>query len=315
MHFFKLIRPINLAIIALTMYGVRYYILNSNSFQKVDDNWIDFLLLVVSTVLIAAGGNIINDYFDVKADRINKPEKLIITKHIERRWAILTHWIFNGIAFSIAIFLSIKYQSLWYVLVHLASINALWFYSMYFKRKVLIGNFMIATLTALIPLLVLIYFQVGNSYATEHSEFIPESWTAMIDYSLIYLLTFFAFIQNIAREIVKDAEDIEGDKLIYVKSLPMLIGQKKSLYLVAFILFTLPVFYVWLSISKMDSIIGTIDFWTATIPFGIAASINLVVIFLIFTNKTKRLKLYDALIKVSMLIGVLATFYIGYLHL
>ena len=91
MHFLKLIRPINLAIIVLTMYGVRFYILNSNSFQKIDDDWIDFLLLVVSTVLIAAGGNIINDYFDVKADRINKPEKLIITKHIDRRWAILTH--------------------------------------------------------------------------------------------------------------------------------------------------------------------------------------------------------------------------------
>lgn len=315
MHFLKLIRPINLAIIVLTMYGVRFYILNSNSFQKIDDDWIDFLLLVVSTVLIAAGGNIINDYFDVKADRINKPEKLIITKHIGRRWAILTHWIFNGIAFSIAIYLSVKYQSLWYVFVHLVSINALWFYSMYFKRKVLIGNFMIATLTALIPLLVLIYFQVGNSFATEHSEFVPESWTAMIDYSLIYMLTFFAFIQNIAREIIKDAQDVEGDKLIYVKSLPMIIGQKKSLLFVAFILAILPAFYIWISIVKMNSFIGTVQFWTATIPFGVAAAINLIVLFLIFMNKKKHLKLYDALIKISMLVGVLATYYIGYLHL
>ncbi len=315
MHFLKLIRPINLAIIVLTMYGVRFFILNSNRFQKVDDNWIDFLLLVVSTVLIAAGGNIINDYFDVKADRINKPEKLIITKHIDRRWAILTHWIFNGIAFSIAIYLSIKYQSLWYVFVHLVSINALWFYSMHFKRKVFIGNFMIATLTALIPLLVLIYFQVGNSYASAHSEFNPDSWTAIIDYSLIYMLTFFAFIQNMAREIIKDAQDVEGDKLIYVKSLPMILGQQKSLMLVALILFVLPAFYIWISLTKMNSFIGTVQFWTATIPFGIAALINLVVIFLIFTNKTKQLKLYDALIKISMLIGVLATFYIGYLHL
>lgn len=297
------------------MYGVRFYILNSNSFQKIDDDWIDFLLLVVSTVLIAAGGNIINDYFDVKADRINKPEKLIITKHINRRWAILTHWIFNGIAFSIAIYLSVKYQSLWYVFVHLVSINALWFYSMYFKRKVLIGNFMIATLTALIPLLVLIYFQVGNSFATEYSEFVPESWTAMIDYSLIYMLTFFAFIQNIAREIIKDAQDVEGDKLIYVKSLPMIIGQKKSLFFVAFILAILPAFYIWISIVKMNSFIGTVQFWTATIPFGVAAAINLIVLFLIFMNKKKQLKLYDALIKISMLVGVLATYYIGYLHL
>jgi 4-hydroxybenzoate polyprenyltransferase len=314
-HFLKLIRPLNLAIIVLTMYGVRFYILNSNSFQKIDDDSFDFLLLVISTVLIAAGGNIINDYFDVKADRINKPEKLIITKHIGRRWAILTHWIFNGIAFSIAIYLSTTYQSLWYVFVHLISINALWFYSMYFKRKVLIGNFMIATLTALIPLLVLIYFQVGNSFVTEHSEFVPASWTAMIDYSLIYLLTFFAFIQNIAREIVKDAQDVEGDKLIYVKSLPMLIGQKKSLIVVAIFLSILPAFYCWISLEKMNSFVGTVEFWTASIPFGVAATINVVVLFLIFMNKTKQLKLYDALIKISMLVGILATYYIGYLHL
>ncbi|MEY3199022.1 MAG: hypothetical protein RJA13_980, partial [Bacteroidota bacterium] len=63
MHFIKLIRPINMAIIVLTMYGVRYYIQSVNYYQKIDDSGIDFFLLVFSTVLIAAAGNIINDYF------------------------------------------------------------------------------------------------------------------------------------------------------------------------------------------------------------------------------------------------------------
>lgn len=296
------------------MYGVRFYILNANNFQKVDDNWIDFLLLVFSTVLIAAGGNIINDYFDVKADRINKPEKLIITKHIKRRWAILTHWIFNGVAFSIAIYLSLKYSTLWFVFVHLISINALWFYSMYFKRKVLTGNLLIASLTALIPLLVLIYFQVGNSYHTAHSEFNPDSWIAIIDYKLIYLLTIFAFIQNLAREIIKDAQDIEGDKLIYVKSLPMMIGINKSLKTTVFILLGLPIFYTYVFIQNINFVIGSSSFIVASAPFGVAALINILVILLIFFQKDKKLKLYDALIKISMLIGVLATFYVGYLH-
>ena len=125
MHFIKLIRPINMAIIVLTMYGVRYYIQSVNYYQKIDDSGIDFFLLVFSTVLIAAAGNIINDYFDVKADRINRPEKLIITKHIKRRWAILVHWIFNGVAFTIALYLSAKYQSLWFVFIHLLSIQFL----------------------------------------------------------------------------------------------------------------------------------------------------------------------------------------------
>ena len=315
MYFIQLIRPINLAIIVITMYGVRFYIRAVNYFQKIDDNQLDFFLLVFSTVLIAAAGNIINDYFDVKADRINKPEKLIITKHISRRWAILTHWTFNGIAFSIAIFLSVKYQSLWFVFIHLLSINALWFYSMLFKRKILIGNLLIALLTALIPILVVTFFKVGNTYNLGHSEFNSDSWVAIIDYSVIYLLSIFAFIQNFAREIVKDIQDVKGDKLIYVKSLPMQIGEWNSLKIVSAALLLLPFFYVWVSYSKMNELISSTHFFIATIPFIIAALINLLVVVIIFTDKTKRLKLYDVLIKISMLFGVLATFYIAYLYL
>lgn len=315
MYFIKLIRPINLAIIVLTMYGVRFYIRTVNYFQKIDDDQIDFFLLVFSTVLIAAAGNIINDYFDVKADRINKPEKLIITKHISRRWAILTHWTLNGIAFSIAMYLSIKYQSLWFVFIHLLSINALWFYSMLFKRKILTGNLLIAMLTSLIPILVVIYYKVGNTYHFEHSEFNSDSWVAIIDFRVIYLLSVFAFIQNFAREIVKDAQDIEGDKLIYVKSLPMHIGQMNSLKIVSIILLFLPVYYIWASYSKFNELIASTPFYLATVPFGIAAILNLLVVVLIYVDKNKRLKLYDALIKISMLFGVLATFYIAYFYL
>jgi 4-hydroxybenzoate polyprenyltransferase len=297
------------------MYGVRFYIRTVNYFQKIDDDQIDFFLLVFSTVLIAAAGNIINDYFDVKADRINKPEKLIITKHISRRWAILTHWTFNGIAFSIAIYLSVKYQSLWFVFIHLLSINTLWFYSMLFKRKILTGNLLIAMLTALIPILVIIYFKVGNTYHLEHSEFNSDSWVAIIDYGVVYLLSIFAFVQNFAREIVKDIQDIDGDKLIYVKSLPMQIGKMNSLKIVSVILLFLPLFYFWMSYSKFNELIANTPFYLATVPFGIAAILNLLVVVLIYVDKNKRLKLYDALIKISMLFGVLATFYIAYFYL
>jgi 4-hydroxybenzoate polyprenyltransferase len=314
-HFFKLIRPINLAIIVLTMYGVRYYIRTVNYFQKIDDNAVDFFLLVFSTVLIAAAGNIINDYFDVKADRINKPEKLIITKHIKRRWAILIHWIFNGFAFAIALYLSTKYESLWFVFVHLISINTLWFYSMLFKRKVLIGNFMVAGLTALVPLLVVIYFKVGNSFHSQYSEFDSNSWIAIIDYKIIYLLAIFAFIQNFAREIVKDVQDVKGDELIYVKSLPMKIGQFNSLKIVSILLIILPLFYCYTSFSNLTELLGSSDFFVVTAPFMAASLLNLIVIALIFIFKSKNLKLYDALIKISMLIGVSATYYLAYFHL
>jgi 4-hydroxybenzoate polyprenyltransferase len=314
MHFLKLIRLVNLLIIVLTMYGVHTYLIAVNYDEMVNTHAVDFFLLVLSTVMIAAGGNIINDYFDVKADRVNKPEKLIITKHIKRRWAIVTHWALNGIAFSIAIYLSIKYQTLWFVFIHLISINTLWFYSMLFKRKVLVGNIMIAAMTALVPILVIVFFRVNNYSPYPHSEFDPLSWGADIDYTVIYLIAAFAFIQNMAREIVKDAQDVAGDQLIYVKSLPMVIGESKSLKIVIALLLALPVFFVWISILELDTLIQNTTFFQASIPFAIASFLNLAVIFLILIQKKMRLKLYDGLIKLSMLCGVLATFYIAYLY-
>jgi 4-hydroxybenzoate polyprenyltransferase len=314
MHFLKLIRLVNLLIIVLTMYGVHTYLIAVNYDEMVNTHAVDFFLLVLSTVMIAAGGNIINDYFDVKADRVNKPEKLIITKHIKRRWAIVTHWALNGIAFSIAIYLSIKYQTLWFVFIHLISINTLWFYSMLFKRKVLVGNIMIAAMTALVPILVIVFFRVNNYSPYPHSEFDPLSWGADIDYTVIYLIAAFAFIQNMAREIVKDAQDVAGDQLIYVKSLPMVIGESKSLKIVIALLLALPVFFVWISILELDTLIQNTTFFQASIPFSIASFLNLAVIFLILIQKKMRLKLYDGLIKLSMLCGVLATFYIAYLY-
>jgi 4-hydroxybenzoate polyprenyltransferase len=67
MHFLKLIRIINLLIIVLTMYGVHTFLIAVNYDEMVNTHVVDFFLLVLSTVMIAAGGNIINDYFDVKA--------------------------------------------------------------------------------------------------------------------------------------------------------------------------------------------------------------------------------------------------------
>lgn len=297
------------------MYGVRYYLRTINYFQKIDDNALDFFLLVFSTILIAAAGNIINDYFDVKADRINKPEKLIITKHIKRRWAILIHWIFNGIAFGIAIYLSAKYESLWFMFIHLVCINTLWFYSMLFKRKVLIGNLLVAGLTALVPLLVVVYFKVGNTFHLQYSEFNPDSWVAIIDYKIIYFLAIFAFIQNFAREIVKDIQDVKGDELIYVKSLPMKIGQWNSLKVVMLLLLFLPCFYCFISFEKLDELLGSTTFFISTAPFLLASFMNIVVIALMLKYRMNKLKLYDILIKITMLLGVSATYYIAYFHL
>ncbi len=293
------------------MYGVHYYITTVNYYQKVDGSSIDFFLLVLSTVLIAAGGNIINDYFDVRADRINKPEKVIITKHINRRWAILTHWSFNGVAFCISVYLSIRYETLWLVFINLLSINILWFYSMFFKRKVLIGNLLVAALTGLVPLLTMVYFKVSNQYGLNFSEFDATTWAAEIDFGVIYFLALFAFIQNLAREIIKDIQDIKGDGLIFVKSMPMVIGECKSLQIVCGLLFILPLFFIALLIAKFESILSLDLERLISLPFIITALLNLLIVVLIYKNGSGKLKVFDNLIKLTMLIGVLSSFYLA----
>lgn len=309
MYFLRLIRPTNLFIIILTMYGTVYYVQRTSLFYGYSISWIDFILLVFSTCLIAAGGNIINDYFDVKADRINKPEKLIITKHIKRRWAIVSHWSFNGIAFLIGIYLSIKYNSLSFVFIHLISINLLWFYSMYFKRKVLIGNIMIAFLTALVPMLALLFMIYSPNESNQLADPSAFGWIMDYDFALIQFITFFAFVQNLAREILKDIQDIEGDKLIYVKSLPMVIGIKKTMAITFLLLSFLPVFLLFLFFSQAYLTSSfVLNNWT----FLLAGVINLIILMLILLGKG-NFKFYDRLIKISMLLGILSLFQMAHI--
>jgi 4-hydroxybenzoate polyprenyltransferase len=293
------------------MFGTVFYLKQIQLFEDYSYNRLDFWLLVLSTVMIAAAGNIINDYFDVKADRINRPERLIITKHIKRRWAILSHWGLNAIAFLIGIYLTFKYSTFSFVFIHLISINLLWFYSMHLKRKAVVGNLIVAFLTSLVPILALtfMYFSPG-----QHNQFVDPSAINGImdsDFSIIHLIAFFAFTQNFAREIVKDAEDIEGDKLIYVRSLPMIIGVKSSLYIAAGILVLLPIFMLFIFLTgpvQFSTLPGINDLYL----FIAAAAINLIVIAFIFILPSK-LKIIGIFIKLSMLAGISALFQLAYL--
>jgi len=239
-HFIRLTRPLNIAVVVMTMYGLGWY-LESNLIGSFDAGVksIEFFILVFSTSLIAAAGNIINDYFDMRADRINKPERMIIGKYVKRRLAILTHWIINIIAFGMAIYLSYKLNTFWYLFIHLLSINILWFYSTYFKRKLLIGNLLVASLTALVPLLVgLYYYHHDGLIWDSFSTIFPFNWFDSHIY-IVYLsvgLAVFAFLLNLAREIIKDIQDTEGDKVLRAKTLPLMIGDLKSKWIAAFIL-------------------------------------------------------------------------------
>ncbi|WP_234369107.1 geranylgeranylglycerol-phosphate geranylgeranyltransferase [Brumimicrobium mesophilum] len=263
----------------------------------------NFFLLVISTVMIAAAGNIINDYFDVRADRINRPERTIVMKHIKRRWAIVFHWVLNFLAFGIAIYLGLKLNTFWYVFIHLLSINFLWFYSMQLKRTLVIGNVVIALLTALVPVLVGIYYQdffrttildKAHPFSLNNYKFFP-----------IYLslgLGLFAFLLNFTREIIKDMEDIKGDLVLKARTIPIVYGLKKSrniaiLFLLITMTLTVPIVWFWEA--------GYINGF-ALLPLvlsAISALITLVILLKPINNK--NLKSANLSIKLTIIFGMI----------
>ncbi len=299
MNFLKLIRITNLLIIILTMIGVADYLLVMHNYQKVNFNLTHYILLVFSTVLIAAAGNMINDYFDIKADRINKPDRLIVSKYIKKRWVIILHWSFNAFAFLIGVYLSYQYKTLVFAFVHLVSINMLWFYSTYFKKKLLLGNGMIGLLTTLVPLLSVWFFSALNESQLTHSPFHEETWSHVMHYNFIYLLAICAGIQNFGREIVKDAEDVEGDKLIQVKSLAMKFGGRIAVLIA-------------LCLIQLSSILGILFFCVNNeflngyeIYFlGIASALNGIIFIVYLVNKKIKIRTVHLILKVTMLIGL-----------
>ncbi len=311
MHFIRLIRPVNLIIVALTMYGLGWYFESIyGESQEYGIFSLTFNLLVLSTIMIAAAGNIINDYFDIKADRINKPERLIIGKFIKRRVAIVSHWGLNFVAFFIAIYLSWVMESFLYMFIHLFSINILWFYSMKGKRLFFSGNLLIAALTATVPILVGFYFK--QVYAGVDVSTVPnlESYPMLAQsgkhYPLMitFVLATFAFILNLAREIVKDIEDVEGDKKLPAKTIPIVLGLKKSKWWVAIILF--------------GTVIGSLLFWYLTknitpiiiLPIILSAVLILIVYILLPKSETKKdFKRINHLIKLAMVFGLLLPIY------
>jgi len=222
LSFLKLIRVQNLLIIAFTQYMVRWcllYPIFKVCNYELQMNDLQFFLLSLSTVMIAAAGYAINDYFDVRIDRVNKPERMIIDKGIKRRVAIGAHTIMNLLAVLIALYVSVAAGSWKFVFIFVLCATGLWFYSTTFKRQFFIGNLVIALFTALVPLIVGVYELIAYYNADLVTiDFRKGAWT------LILALSFFAFITTLLREILKDIEDVDGDKEYGCKTMPVVIG-------------------------------------------------------------------------------------------
>ena len=241
-NFLRLIRYKNLLIIILTQYLMRWSIIKPilEVYEfKLQFTELNFFFLVMATVFITAAGYVINDYFDTKTDLVNRPDTVIIGRVLNRRWAILLHVIFNTIGIGLGAYISfyIGIPILTFVFVLITGI--LWFYSTTYKRQFLIGNITVAFLTALVPLMVILFEipLLNKEYGLLMKE-LRSDFTHIIMWVSAFAL--FAFILTMIREIIKDVEDFEGDSAYGRKTMPIVLGVLNSkIVVITFILTTL----------------------------------------------------------------------------
>jgi len=272
-----------------------------------------FALLVLSTVFIAAAGYIINDYFDTRTDLINKPDRVVVGIRIGRRMAMILHAVFNVIGVGIGIYLSFYIGMPSLSLVFFLAAGLLWFYSTSYKRQFLLGNLSVAILTGLVPLMVLLF-----ELPLLNREYGPVMirYGSNFNYMVAWVggFSFFAFLTTLLREILKDAEDFEGDRAYGMKTLPIVLGifwtRVIVLALIAFtvtLLIYLLVKYIFFSVPQHDYI--------SLVYFTLFLIIPLLVLALlvILAGSKKGFHRASIMIKWIMLAGILYSGVVFYL--
>ena len=225
---------------------------------------LNFFLLVFSTVLVAAAGYVINDYFDLKIDAINKPERTWIGNRIHRRSAIFLHGALSVAAIGAGIFLAWEAGSWKLALIHPVCTGALWFYSTHYKRQFLTGNLIVALLTALVIVIVpLFQFRlflpvdvntevgIGAQLAADHNLILKSIMVILAMYAL------FAFLLSMYREVVKDMEDVQGDSTEKCNTIPVALGVRRAKYVALFFVFFLLALLLLFAFLHLKNII----FW------------------------------------------------------
>jgi 4-hydroxybenzoate polyprenyltransferase len=265
----RLTRFWNLVIIGLAQYFAAFFLVGSETAL----DW-RLMVLSMSTIIIAAAGYIINDYYDVKIDLINKPERVVVGQSITRRYALLFHTFLSFTGVFLGFLLSWKIAA-----INFASAFLLWLYSNNLKRQPFVGNLAVALLTGLsIALINSIY--KGN-------------------FILVNVYAAFAFFMTLVREIIKDMEDLKGDVTYGCRTLPIVMGIRKTKIV------------IYLLMASFVITVLFIHFTSTALPiyyFLIFLFIPLLILFIRLLRADTKNDFYNlsTLSKIIMLLGILS---------
>lgn len=216
----KLIRWPNLLIIIATQAIIKWAFFPSFGVSQALDG-VHFLLLMLATAFIAAGGYIINDIEDKGIDGINRPEALIIGRSIAEKTAFNAYVAFNALGVGLGFWVAYAIDKANFAALFVLCSVLLYFYATSLKKVLLAGNLLIALLTALVVLLVGVFDLAPVAHPANQDTQL-RVMGLLVDYAI------FAFSLNFIRELVKDIIDINGDKNFGVNSLPIAIGRERA---------------------------------------------------------------------------------------
>ncbi|MEL6976593.1 MAG: geranylgeranylglycerol-phosphate geranylgeranyltransferase [Bacteroidota bacterium] len=240
---FSVVRGYNILVITLAQYLTSIFILSPNLPLKEVVLDINLFLIVTASALVIASGYIINNFYDAEKDLINKPTKSMLDRLVSQRFKLTTYFILNFLAVLAASYISFKA-----VLFFSAYIFGIWFYSHKLKRIPFLGNLVSASLAIAPFFVVFVYYQ---NFET-----------------VIFVHALFLFLLILAREIIKDLENMAGDMAQNYKTIPIIYGSKVSKGIIA-LLIVLTLVPAILLIKIFDVGYMYLYFWLCIVLLGI----------------------------------------------
>lgn len=299
-NYIKLIRPINLVIIILTICLFRYTFVAASPYKTLYISYVmthfQFFILVLATVFIAAGGYVINDIFDVDIDTVNKPSKVIVGNTINENNAYNLYKMLCILGVICTLILAFSTKNYRLSLMPIIIMVILNFYAHTFKKQLIVGNFMIALCTASTIFLIAL-FEAGTQTEFNANEMIVRSGIAIA----AAMYGGFAFLTTFLREIIKDMEDKEGDEQYGCRTIPIVFGNKGAKIIGMVLVFKIIVILISWMLFFPNLLMKNASYFV-----GGALLFPLVVIAVLFimANTKKQYNFLSNVLKVYMLVGI-----------
>ena len=310
--YLQLLRVGNLTFAAILLYVMEKWVatplLQLEQFGELMPWWI-LTLLIVSVVGIAAGGYVINDYFDVKIDRINRPDNLVVTRIISRDAAMNLFYGLTAVGVIAGTVVAWWAHSWTLLFTYVVIPGLLWFYSASYKRMFLIGNLVVAFASAIVPLLV----AISNADYLHHLYQNALAYSPIIGELYVWTGGFaaFAFLLTWVREIVKDIEDIEGDREMECRTLPIVWGDKVAKIIATILLVVIATLIVYILFAVLPFSHEWKSVPTRYVVFGLIVPILCSIVLLWAANNRTEYHRVQTIIKFAMFMGILFSYVIA----